>query len=538
MISVSRKGLTFRWYIARILLAFSAVIAMLIGFLHYSARQDNLRNAALADSKKYIEFIAQKVQRIVLKPGDTELSFSSEAWQNRELTAFLSSIKNLRTFELIDARGIIAFSTEPSSIGSRDEFPRLEVISSGIQRMWTLWSYRSPEDRVGRYLGKLDAWEPGKPSFEYFMPLVSSGKYFGALRISLDLSGYKRRLLSVFMEDCLLVIFLVMLSYVAVVIWSRTAIGKPIDRLLKVQEKIGKGEFEAVTALEEASMQPLGSISTSVEHMARELKKSRDELESKTRSLEKLSEKYHLLARSLEQEVDEKTRELREFFSLVTHDLKIPLAAIGGYADLLLRARTGELNSKQKKFVQAIIAADIHLLALVKNMQDSVKYDTGRMSFDMESFDLNELIEEVCGHLVLLFEQNGIEFVQEMPSSKIMVWGDRTKISQVFHNLLSNAANVTPEKGRVGILVKESPSDVEISITDTGPGIPPDQIRHIFDRYAQLATEKGSSGLGLGLYIVKRILEGHNREIRVRSVPGEGSSFVFNLGRAEAGGAS
>lgn len=536
MNALGRRGLTFHLYIARILFVFSAVIAVLVGYLHYSTRQDALRTSALAASKAYVEFIAKKVQQIVFKPGEGNFTFLSGAGKNRELAVFLASIENLRAFEFIDAQGIIAFSTKEGTIGLKEEFPRLDVVASGIQRMWTIWVYRSPADRVGRYLSKLDAWEPGIVVFEYFMPLVSSGKYCGALRISLDLSEYMHHLRSVFIEDCLLVLVLVLLAYFAVVIWSRTAIGKPIDRLLKIQEKIGKGEFEAVTALEDGSMQALGSISTSVEQMARELKKSRDELEHKTDSLEKLNEEYHRLARGLEQEVDEKTRELRDFFSMVTHDLKIPLAAIGGYADLLLRPKIGELNSKQKKFVQAIIAANIHLLALVKNMQDSVKYDTGRMSFDMESFDLHDLIAEVRSHLFFMFEQKGIDFVQAIPPSRLMVWGDRTKISQVFHNLLSNAVNVTPEGGRVSIQVGESSSSVEISIADTGPGMPQEQIPQIFNKYAQLANEKGSAGLGLGLYIVKKILDGHNKEIRVRSVLGEGSVFTFDLNRAEGGG--
>jgi len=536
MNALGRKGLTFQLYIARILFVFSAVIAVLVGYLHYSTRQDALRVSALAASKAYVEFIAQKVQQIVLKPGVGDFTSLSGAGKNRELKTFLASIKNLRAFEFIDAKGIIAFSTEEGIAGLKEEFPRLDLLASGIQRMWTLWSYRSSADRVGHYLSRLDAWEPGIVAFEYFMPLVSSGKYYGALRISLDLSEYMHDLRSVLFEDCLLVLILILGAYFAVVIWSRTAIGKPIDRLLKVQEKIGKGEFEAAAALERGLTQPLSSISASVEHMAGELKKSRDELESKTKSLEKLNEEYHRLTRGLEQEVDEKTRELREFFSLVTHDLKIPLAAVGGYADLLLRPKTGELNSKQKKFVEAIIAANIHLLALVKNMQDSVKYDTGRMSFDMESFDLNDLIEEVRGHLFFLFEQKRINFVQEIPPSRLMVWGDRTKISQVFHNLLSNAANVTPEGGRVSIQVEESSSKIEISVADTGSGIPREQIPRIFDRYAQLATEKGSAGLGLGLYIVKKILDGHNKEIRVQSALGEGSVFIFSLNRTEEGG--
>lgn len=110
--------------------------------------------------------------------------------------------------------------------------------------------------------------------------------------------------------------------------------------------------------------------------------------------------------------------------------------------------------------------------------------------------------------------------------------GDRTKIVQVISNLVNNAVKFTPEGGAIEIRARDRGPLVEVEVTDSGVGIAEDQIPHLFEKFTQFHTEEGAaSSIGLGLYIVHKILEGHGQSIQVESRPGEGSTFTFTLGK-------
>ncbi|MEW6281470.1 MAG: HAMP domain-containing sensor histidine kinase, partial [Candidatus Eremiobacterota bacterium] len=268
-------------------------------------------------------------------------------------------------------------------------------------------------------------------------------------------------------------------------------------------------------------------VSNSLNRLSLDLSKYQGELEEKTRRLEQANQRYRQLTERLEQQVEEKTRELREFFSLVTHDLRIPLAATQGYADLLLK-RPGEMTEKQRRFSRSIRVANSHALELVRNLLDAMRYEAGQnQTIVPESFRFEELVEEVVSHLsVPGDEEKAAPLGVEVPPG-VVVRADRTRIGRVLGNLMSNALR---HVGSARLVAHVEGPNLRIVVQDDGPGIPAEHLPLLFEKFTHFPTETGpSSGLGLGLYIVRRILEGHGESIHVESQVGEGTRFWFHL---------
>ncbi|MHB2018118.1 MAG: sensor histidine kinase [Candidatus Xenobia bacterium] len=386
--------------------------------------------------------------------------------------------------------------------------------------------------------GQLDSLGPTYHQYNYeqVSPCMSGDTLLGVLHVSLDVADLQRRYQVVLWGNVILVFIFLVTAYIAISVWSDHAINRPLNFILQAQEQLGKGDFSARVDLETLpSSNEILTISSSFNRMTTDISRFRAELLEKTRRLMTLNEQYRTLNEQLEGQVEEKTRELREFFSLITHELKVPLAAIQGYTDLLLAQKGGPLTDKQRKFIESMATATTHLLALVRNMMESVKYDADKIHFLMEVFSLEELLADVQAHVLPGLEKAGVTLSIDVPPRCQQVYGDRSKLSQVFINLISNAGQVTPRDGQITVRAKDRNQAVEISVSDTGPGIAAENLPHLFDKFTQFNTPEGaSSGLGLGLYIVRKIIEGHQQEIRVQSTLGSGTTFIFSLAKQEA----
>ncbi len=322
--------------------------------------------------------------------------------------------------------------------------------------------------------------------------------------------------------------------YFAVSSWISNALERPLALMLSAQEKLAKGEYDARLHTELARSSELLQTYSSFNNMAGELQHSRTELEEKNRELASLNADYRHLNEKLEQEVQLKTAELREYFSLITHDLKVPLAAANGYVELLLKSKTGELNDKQLKFLQSISVAHAYLLNLLRNMVDSVKYEADKITYFFENFDLITLVTEIENTMLPSFKEKNLTLtISADRENPLFVNADRLKIAQVLSNLLSNAVKISEENSSIVLRVVEYEEYVQISVADFGAGISEENISRIFNKFAQFFYgDKSYEGIGLGLYIVNKIIEGHHKTISVISKPGEGTTFTFQLDKS------
>jgi signal transduction histidine kinase len=222
-----------------------------------------------------------------------------------------------------------------------------------------------------------------------------------------------------------------------------------------------------------------------------------------------------------------------EFLAMITHELKTPLVPIQGYSDILLGEHLGKLNDKQKERIQIIKSSSESLLAIISDLLDAQKLELGQLSMKQENINIKETIDKAIKSLKPEAEEKNIKINSSVADFKIN--HDQERIGQVMTNLIKNSLEATqPNTGEIEIMMEEMPTEIKISIKDNGIGIPLDKQKELFKKFYQvdatLTRERGGSGLGLA--ICKGIIESHNGNISMESVPNQGSTFSFTIPKA------
>ena len=236
-------------------------------------------------------------------------------------------------------------------------------------------------------------------------------------------------------------------------------------------------------------------------------------------------------------EVEVKSRELEtasrhksEFLANMSHELRTPLNAIIGFSEVLSERMFGELNEKQAEYIGDILQSGQHLLSLINDILDLSKVEAGRMELELSEFDLPSMIENALTLVRERAVRKGITLGRMVNARLGMIRADERKVKQVLLNLLSNALKFTPEGGRIDVQGAVNDRVAEISVTDTGVGIAPEEQEAVFEEFRQVGTaSKKVEGTGLGLAISRKFIELHGGKIWVTSQPGIGSTFAFTL---------
>jgi PAS domain S-box-containing protein len=221
-----------------------------------------------------------------------------------------------------------------------------------------------------------------------------------------------------------------------------------------------------------------------------------------------------------------------QFLANMSHELRTPLNSVIGFSDILLNEIKGELNDFQKKYVSNISKSGNHLLSLINEILDISKIEAGKIELVCEKFDLYSVFSEIGSIISPLARKKSIDLEIEKQDDGIEINADKSKIKQVIFNLLSNAIKFTEKDGKVSISARKIDRNwVEIAVKDTGIGIPEDKLDEIFDPFMQVdaSSSRKYEGTGLGLGLVKKIVQIHGGEIRVESEIGRGSIFRFTI---------
>ncbi|MES2803479.1 MAG: HAMP domain-containing sensor histidine kinase [Bdellovibrionota bacterium] len=223
-----------------------------------------------------------------------------------------------------------------------------------------------------------------------------------------------------------------------------------------------------------------------------------------------------------------------EFLAIVSHDLKNPIGAASSCAEMLLDDSTFKgMDSKVRHWIEFIKRNVDVSLRLIADLLDMERIAQGKLQLKLEKHNIHQMIREAIETFSSTAAAKSI-LLRAMPADNVGdVVCDRDRIMQVLSNLIGNALKFTPDGGSVTLYANVSEAEVQISVRDTGSGIPLEKKNHIFDRFAQLGSND-RRGLGLGLYIAKMILEAHNGKVWVESKVGEGSTFFFTLPRLES----
>ncbi len=221
------------------------------------------------------------------------------------------------------------------------------------------------------------------------------------------------------------------------------------------------------------------------------------------------------------------TRE--EFVAIVSHDLKNPIGAILSASEMLLEDPSLiNVGEDAKRCLEMIRRNADTSLRLISDILDMERIVEGKLHLETASCRLSDLIKEAlecCAHVAA---KKNMTLNSNFAKEESLIDCDKDRVYQIIMNLIGNALKFTPDGGCVTVATEESPTEFKVSISDTGPGIPDEQKNLIFERFAQIGN-KNRSGLGLGLYISKTLVESHGGKIWVESSLGKGSTFYFTL---------
>jgi GAF domain-containing protein len=219
-----------------------------------------------------------------------------------------------------------------------------------------------------------------------------------------------------------------------------------------------------------------------------------------------------------------------EFLANMSHELRTPLNAVIGFSEVMIDRMFGELNEKQDEYLKDIHSSGQHLLSLINDILDLSKIEAGRMELELTDFDLPAAIDNALTLVRERAGRRGIALDQAMDEGLGQIRGDERKIKQVLLNLLSNAIKFTPDGGRISVRATAVDGAIEVSVTDTGVGIAPEDQEAIFEEFRQVGTAaKKVEGTGLGLALSRKFVELHGGRIWVNSQVGAGSTFTFAI---------
>jgi PAS domain S-box-containing protein len=227
-------------------------------------------------------------------------------------------------------------------------------------------------------------------------------------------------------------------------------------------------------------------------------------------------------------EVEQANKLKNEFLASMSHELRTPLHTIIGFSELLGEQLEGDLNEKQKRFVGHILQDARHLLELINEILDISKIESGRLELKREPFDFGLCMNEVLVGISQQAVSKDVKIVNKADFRQAL-YADRVRVKEMLYNLLSNAVKFTPIGGRVSVESLATNGCLEVTICDSGIGIPMEEQAFIFEKFYQVRESRkaGSEGTGLGLPITKHLIELHGGSIRIDSLPGQGSRFTL-----------
>lgn len=231
-------------------------------------------------------------------------------------------------------------------------------------------------------------------------------------------------------------------------------------------------------------------------------------------------------------EADRASEAKAKFLSMMSHDLRTPLQAISGYADVLAQGMEGPINDEQREDLRAIKAASEHMMRLMNDILGFAQLETGRVSVHIGTVQLKDALDRAESLLKPRIQEQGLRFERSDCAEDLAVAADPERLQQILLNLLTNAIKFTPTGGSIAVSCEGAPPKVRIHVRDTGIGIPADRLGDIFEPFVQVHGEvppAGPQGVGLGLAISRDLARAMDGELTVSSALGQGSAFTVTL---------
>ena len=411
----------------------------------------------------------------------------SEAWKNQAFQSYLGSVAQVTDSHIVVAtnEGFILFATD----GQR-------LLTDLVNR--TLSGQMVESVRGGMYSGSTTMEGLYQvPRYLVGLPITTeSGFLQGLVLVSCDMSNISlmwRELSSIFLVTAVAVIL------IAAIISSVTSMrqSQPIKEVAAAARQFGHGRLDVRV----------------------DVGQRRDEVGE-------LAEAFNSMADSLARSEQQRS----EFVANVSHELKTPMTTIAGFAEGILDGTIPP--EKERDYLRIISSETRRLSRLVRSMLDLSRLQSDERAAQ-EQFDISETLLRTLVSLESKVTAKELEVSADLPEESVLVWGDRDAITQVCYNLLDNAIKFSSQGGVLGVSITTKGTKAYVCVSDEGQTIPPDEVARIFDRFHKTDHSRSvdRDGVGLGLYIVKTILNSHKEDITCTSEDGV-TRFTFTLTRA------
>jgi signal transduction histidine kinase len=218
-----------------------------------------------------------------------------------------------------------------------------------------------------------------------------------------------------------------------------------------------------------------------------------------------------------------------DFLAMLTHDIRNPLGVILGYADMLLEEARERGDASSAHFLDRLQSNALMIHALVTNYLDLSQIEAGRLQLSLKAIPVNAILERIRQQYDSEARRQRILFRVRYTKGLPLIQGDALALERVFANLVHNALKFTPPMGRITISSARQGPAIIVTVADTGPGMSPEEIPALFQKYRRSARSGGYEGVGLGLFIAKTLIEAHGGQIKVESTLGRGTRFLVSL---------
>jgi signal transduction histidine kinase len=466
---------------------------------------------SLSTTRLYFQEVDQKLNHTLAERIVSETRLIQDGQVNetaiKEMFHRLMVINPSIEVYLLDAAGtILNYSAPPSKVKrQRVSLDPLERFISGAQDFPILGD--DPRDHLRQKSFSAFPIESLSGSIEGYLYVILGGEEFDSVAQMLEGSYILRVSLWAVTAT---VLFALITGLVTIRLLTRR-----LRTLAGVMETFKRSNFS----------EPVSLVSHHHGHLTRT--QQRDEIDELGQIFSDMGDRINHQIQQLT-ETDQLRREL---IANVSHDLRTPLTSLQGYLETL-SLKEGMLSAEQQRtYLGIAIAHSEQLGKLIAELFDLTKLNSQEMRPRLEPFAINELVQDVVQKIVLVAEKEHVGLEAKIPADLPFVSGDIGLIERVLENLLENAIRYTPEGGEVSVVLSVANDMVMVQVMDTGCGIPPEELPHIFDRYYRVGKDQQeqSTGVGLGLAITKRILELHESTIEVESVVSKGTTFSFHL---------